>query len=210
MTNAHNPNTPTPPDASTGSGPAGSRRSPVARRRRILMLVALALVTIVAVLANYGPVRSYVDARDRLDKAQAKVAALEDEKLQLQSQLGRLAEADYLESLAREELTYARPGEDVFIITSPDGEETPGVAGDEGDPAGNGGAVPEDGGAADGDASGVGDASSDGDAADGDASGDGCTGVEGEAVEDGDALGDGASGEPGFFERLLSGFLAIF
>jgi hypothetical protein len=72
---------------------------------------------VVAIAANYGPMRHYRDARARLEKTTAEVAALEEQKAALRSQLGRLGQADYLESLARQELTYARPGEDLYIIT---------------------------------------------------------------------------------------------
>lgn len=75
------------------------------------MLVAVALA------ANYGPVRDYQNARARLEKTTAAVASLEKQKAALQSQLGKLGQAGYLEGLARRELTYARPDEDLYIIT---------------------------------------------------------------------------------------------
>lgn len=112
-------------NASIHSEPAGpgeigspvSRRSLVARRRRILVLVVLAAVVAIGIAANYGPLQSYLESRSRLDKATAKVAALEAQKLELQARLGKLTEAQYLEMLARGELTYARTGEDVYIVT---------------------------------------------------------------------------------------------
>jgi hypothetical protein len=77
----------------------------------------------VAFAANYGPLRAYNDARDRFENARTEVAALEKQKADLQEQLGKLTEAGYLESLARQELTYARPGEELYIITdSPEGD----------------------------------------------------------------------------------------
>jgi cell division protein FtsB len=130
-------------NASTQTGPAGpgaiespvSQRTLVARRRRILLLAVLVVVAAVALAANYGPIESYVDARARLDKAAAKVAALEEQKAELQSRLGKLTEAEYLETLAREELTYARAGEDVYIVTA--APEDPGATepGADGEPA---------------------------------------------------------------------------
>lgn len=85
------------------------------------MIVAVLLVAGVAALANYGPLRAYSDARDRFDSAKAELAALETQKAELQSELGKLTEAEYLESLAREELSYARPGEELYILTGEDG-----------------------------------------------------------------------------------------
>jgi hypothetical protein len=38
----------------------------------------------------------------------------------LQAQLGKLSESGYLEDLAREQLTYALPGEDLYIVKQPE------------------------------------------------------------------------------------------
>jgi hypothetical protein len=78
-------------------------------------------------MANYGPLEAYRDARARLDQATSAVSTLEEKKTQLQSELGRLSETGYLESLAREELTYARPGEQLYIVTGLD-EASSGVS----------------------------------------------------------------------------------
>lgn len=96
-----------------------SKRPPFAARRRLLVGVSLLVLVGLAVVANYGPVRDYRDARARLEERTARVAALEAQKTELQARLGKLSEVGYLESLAREELTYVRPGEDLFIVTAP-------------------------------------------------------------------------------------------
>ena len=62
-----------------------------------LLAVGLLLFTL-AVLANYGPLHAYMDAKSRLYKAATGVVELEAAKAELQSELGRLSEADYLES----------------------------------------------------------------------------------------------------------------
>ncbi len=98
-----------------------SRSARVAKRRRVFLLVVGLVIFIFAALANYGPLHAYMDARVRLDKASGAVAELEATKSELQSELGRLSEADYLESLARQDLAYARPGEELYIITEVDG-----------------------------------------------------------------------------------------
>jgi cell division protein FtsB len=132
MANAH---VPTAPGLPGNIGSPASRRSPFATRRRILVLVLVLAVVGIAALANYGPLRSYREARSRYDSAVAEVEALTQKKAELQSQLGKLTEADYLESLARQELTYARPGEDVYIITdsAEEGTDAAGVANGEGE-----------------------------------------------------------------------------
>jgi cell division protein FtsB len=95
----------------------GKQRSPFATRRRVLLLAMLLFLLAIAVFTNYGPIRSYRDARARLQAATTHVASLKAQKDQLQAQLAKLGENGYVESLAREQLTYARPGEEVFILT---------------------------------------------------------------------------------------------
>jgi cell division protein FtsB len=92
-------------------------RSPFATRRRVFLGVVLLLLVGLAVLTNYGPMRAYRESQARLEKAASQVAVLAEQKEQLRQELGKLGEAGYLESLARQELTYARPGEEVYIVT---------------------------------------------------------------------------------------------
>lgn len=94
------------------------RRSQIVRRRRLLLVAALGTILLVlAVLANVTPLRAYSDARTRLAQAEAGVAELSAQKVELEYELGRLSEVDYMESLAREELSYTRPGEELYIVT---------------------------------------------------------------------------------------------
>jgi cell division protein FtsB len=85
----------------------------------LLWVVWISILTLAA-LANYGPLHSYLDARSRLQKANAGIAELTAQKEQLQAELGRLSEKDYLESLARQDLSYTRPGEELYIVTGVD------------------------------------------------------------------------------------------
>lgn len=110
------------------------REAACKRRRRILGAVLLLLLLGAAVSVNWGPLTDYLDARARLEKANQEVAALEQQRLQLQAEVGKLTEASYLENLARKELSYARPGEQLYIVvdsSSSDGrgEASPASAG---------------------------------------------------------------------------------
>jgi len=107
------------------SSSSSTRAHQVARRRRLFLVAAGLFVFIIAVLANYGPLQAYGDAKARLNRATTAVAELETQKAELQAELGKLSEADYLESLARQDLSYARPGEELYIVAgSSDGEFT--------------------------------------------------------------------------------------
>ena len=146
-----NTNVPTAPGWPGRATTPTSRRSPVPRRRRLLVLAFMLAVIAIAVLANHGPLQTYRGAQERLEQATAAVDTLEAEKAALQSELGRLTEAGYLEGLAREALTYARPGEDVYIVTSPETSESEadlsavasGAAADNAEGAAGGEASPE-------------------------------------------------------------------
>jgi cell division protein FtsB len=168
------------------------------------VLALVVAVVVIAVLANYGPLQAYREARARYDSAVAEVESLAQKKAELQSQLGKLTEADYLEALAREELTYAFPGEDVYIITGADEEGTPATGVDAAAGA------DEDGASGTGTSEGTGVAK-------------GMSAVDGTSAEDGTGAADGASdGDgldagssestdgPGFLERALSAFLGLF
>jgi cell division protein FtsB len=70
-----------------------------------------------AAYANYGPLTHYLDAKARLEQRSAEVASQEARNAELQSQVSKLLQPGYLEQLARKELTYALPGEDLYIVT---------------------------------------------------------------------------------------------
>jgi cell division protein FtsB len=97
--------------------PAARERAAKGARRRWLILFAVVLIVVVGILANIKPLTHYQDASARLGKATVKVNDLQAQKTELQDQVAKLSETGYLETLAREKLTYAKPGEDVYIVT---------------------------------------------------------------------------------------------
>jgi cell division protein FtsB len=112
-----------------GDTGVSKRRTPSpAIRRRWLVLLGAVIVVVVGVLANIGPLTHYQDARARLEKTSANVTALEAQKAALQAELAKLSEAGYLETLARQQLSYVRPGEELYIVTKP-ADEGPGAEG---------------------------------------------------------------------------------
>jgi cell division protein FtsB len=81
----------------------------------LLALMALALLPI-ALYLNLGPYQEYQKARERLGDKQQEVALVQKENANLRAEMDRLQKDTYLEALARKELAYARPGEEVFIV----------------------------------------------------------------------------------------------
>ena len=52
---------------------------------------------------------------------------LQTQQTQLQGELAKLSETSYLETLARQQLSYVRPGEELYIVTNPPGETADGT-----------------------------------------------------------------------------------
>lgn len=95
------------------------------RRRRLPLLIGLALLIVVAgLVASIKPYLAYSDVKSEQSATESQVALLEQENAAVQEQIDRLKHDTYLETLARSELNLARPGEDVFIVT---GAETTGT-----------------------------------------------------------------------------------
>ena len=103
---------------------AARERAAQNARRRWLILFAAVVLVVVGILVNIKPLTHFQDASARLDKATASVDTLKQQKAALQSQLARLSETGYLETLARQQMTYVRPGEDLYIVTGASGGAT--------------------------------------------------------------------------------------
>jgi cell division protein FtsB len=98
-------------------------------RRRWLTLFAVVVLVVAAIGANIKPLTHFQDASARLDNVAAKVGTLKQQNAQLQSQLARLSETEYLETLARQQMAYVRPGEDLYIVTGASDDATTGSTG---------------------------------------------------------------------------------
>ena len=85
------------------------------------MLVATLLVLGISAA---GPVRNYLAQRDAIVQLEQRIEALEQERNDLEQELERIRDPDYLEQLARECLGMVRPGEIAFA--NPEGGEAEG------------------------------------------------------------------------------------
>ena len=96
--------------ASTGR----KRRARATRASIVLRSLALGALALVAFL-YYKPLATYVETRDRVDRAEAEVAALRARKAALER---RLATATSEAALLREarRLAYVKPDEILFIV----------------------------------------------------------------------------------------------
>ena len=105
---------------SEGNSSASRGRRGATWRRRIILCLSLVIIFVIAIVVNSKPIQHLAEAKNRLEESTSQVAGLEEKTTAMQSRLSKLMQPDYLEELARNDLTYALPEEDLFIITSAD------------------------------------------------------------------------------------------
>lgn len=88
------------------------------------------LLLLMMVLVNKGPVTDYLDAREALAVETQEVAQLQAELQTLKEQVDGASDPSRLEVQARADLSYVRPGEEMFIVEGLPAEEdgTPDVS----------------------------------------------------------------------------------
>lgn len=86
-------------------------------RRGPLALLAILVLVVAACLANASPLRGYLESRERLEAKHATVVVLEQGNADLLKEVRAFENGSRVEAQARQDLTYARPGEEVFIVT---------------------------------------------------------------------------------------------
>ncbi|CAN5347444.1 hypothetical protein BH20ACT24_BH20ACT24_11630 [soil metagenome] len=105
----------------------GSLHTPARRARIRLTPRAAVLILVVSALLLYlvVPLRSFIAQRDRLTQLEEQARALERQNSELEEEIRRLYDPEYLERIARECLGMVRPGEIPFVVVPKSGEATP-------------------------------------------------------------------------------------
>lgn len=80
------------------------------------MVGPILLVLLAGLLANWGSYQDYRASQEALQQAQGETAALQAEVQSFRSRVARLQKDGYIEALARKELSYVRPGEEVYVV----------------------------------------------------------------------------------------------
>jgi cell division protein FtsB len=81
-----------------------------------LIAIFILLLIPAGIFVSMGPQREFAEAREKLSQKQEEVALVEQDIATLKGEMTRLQQDSYMEALARKELAYARPGEEVFIV----------------------------------------------------------------------------------------------
>ena len=74
----------------------------------------LAAIVFVLAIAAAGPVRNFLAQRSEIDRLEARIGELETERAQLEREIERIRDPDYVEQLARC-MGMVRPGEIAFV-----------------------------------------------------------------------------------------------
>lgn len=97
-------------------GEADSARQPTRHRSRLVRVSLVLGVVALGLLLSRAPLTGYLDARAKLAVKQQQVQVLTQRTQALKKDIESLKDPATMESLARTELSYARPGEQVTII----------------------------------------------------------------------------------------------
>ena len=83
-------------------------------------LLGLLVLLVLGVMVLSGPLRSYLDQRDRVDLLERQLAVLDDANAELSQRATDLRDPEYREILARERYGYVRPGEVAYVVVPPE------------------------------------------------------------------------------------------
>ena len=83
-------------------------------------LLGLVVLLALGAMVLGGPLRSYLDQRDRVDLLERQLAVLQDANGELGQRADDLRDPAYRELLARERYGYVRPGEVPYVVVPPE------------------------------------------------------------------------------------------
>jgi cell division protein FtsL len=102
--------------------------TPIERAQRAIMTprgAILALLLVGVLFSSVYPIRRYFQVRSSIAQLQHENRVLDQRTQQLTKQKALLQTDAEVEQIARGELGYARPGENVFVIIQPSAAPTP-------------------------------------------------------------------------------------
>ncbi len=100
---------------------------PRMKKRIVVAVPVLLLVVAAVVFTNLFPFRQMLAADRSVAAAEQELAEMEAANLALETELAALKTPEETERLARDELGYVFPGEQGFVVVSPDEESAVGA-----------------------------------------------------------------------------------
>lgn len=88
---------------------------------RIARLLTLAAVALAVFLVVFSPLRSWMDQQQQARSLAAQIAQVKAQNAELEAEIKRYKDPEYISRQARERLGYVKPGEITYVVVDPPG-----------------------------------------------------------------------------------------
>lgn len=122
------PGKPVKPVDSAFSRAKTTPRTPAAEApgsTRIARLLTLAAVALAVFLVVFSPLRSWMDQQQQARSLAAQIAQVKAQNAELEAEIKRYQDPEYISRQARERLGYVKPGEITYVVVDPPGAKKP-------------------------------------------------------------------------------------
>lgn len=92
---------------------------------RIARLLTLAAVALAVFLVVFSPLRSWMDQQQQARSLVAQIAQVKAQNAELEAEIKRYQDPEYISRQARERLGYVKPGEITYVVVDPPGAKKP-------------------------------------------------------------------------------------
>lgn len=92
---------------------------------RIARLLTLAAVALAVFLVVFSPLRSWMDQQQQARSLAAQIAQVKAQNAELEAEIKRYQDPEYISRQARERLGYVKPGEITYVVVDPPGAKKP-------------------------------------------------------------------------------------
>lgn len=92
---------------------------------RIARLLTLAAVALAVFLVVFSPLRSWMEQQQQARSLAAQIAQVKAQNAELEAEIKRYQDPEYISRQARERLGYVKPGEITYVVVDPPGAKKP-------------------------------------------------------------------------------------
>lgn len=92
---------------------------------RIARILTLAAVALAVFLVVFSPLRSWMDQQQQARSLAAQIAQVKAQNAELEAEIKRYKDPEYISRQARERLGYVKPGEITYVVVDPPGAKKP-------------------------------------------------------------------------------------
>lgn len=92
---------------------------------RLARLLTLAAVALAVFLVVFSPLRSWMEQQQQARSLAAQIAQVKAQNAELEAEIKRYQDPEYISRQARERLGYVKPGEITYVVVDPPGAKKP-------------------------------------------------------------------------------------